>query len=102
MNQYIEFNIRALVVWGRARYLSVTEASPNTESLRVSGGKTFFEIRMPERETNPRSQTFQAAFTTAPGPRPNPTETHRLQYNFILLVIDQCFYNYYIKNIKQN
>ena len=33
--------IRALAVWGQARYLSVTEASHHTESLRVSGEETF-------------------------------------------------------------
>ena len=36
-----EFEIRALVVWSRARYLSVTEAPNNTESLRVSEEETF-------------------------------------------------------------
>ena len=29
-----QFDIRALVVWGRARFLSVTEAPHNIESLR--------------------------------------------------------------------
>ena len=31
----------ALAVWGQARYLSLTEALHNTESLRVSGEETF-------------------------------------------------------------
>ena len=31
------FEIRALAVWGRARYLSVTEVPHNIECLRVSG-----------------------------------------------------------------
>ena len=35
------FEIRALAVWGRARYLSATEAPHNIEFLRVSGGATF-------------------------------------------------------------
>ena len=36
------FEIRALAIWGRARYLSITEASHNIEYLRVSGEETFF------------------------------------------------------------
>ena len=38
--------IRVLAVWGRARYLSVTEAPYDIESFRVSGEETFsfFEI----------------------------------------------------------
>ena len=51
------FIIRTLVVWGRARYFSVTEASHNIESLR-----------MPERGSNLRSPTFQAgSFTLCTG-----------------------------------
>ena len=48
-------------VWGRARYLWVTEAHNNTESLRVSGNETlcFFETCMAERRTNLWSPTFQ-------------------------------------------
>ena len=58
------FEIRALAVWGQARYLSVTEALYNTKSLRVStvSGKEafcFFETWIPERGTNPGSLTFQ-------------------------------------------
>ena len=33
--------ILALVVWGRVRYFSVTEAPYNIESLWVSGEETF-------------------------------------------------------------
>ena len=36
------FEIRALAVWGRARYLSVTEAPHNIESLGVKGEETFY------------------------------------------------------------
>ena len=56
------FEIRALAVWSRARYLSVTEAPHNIKSLRVGGEEIFcfFEIWMPELHSNPRSQTFQA------------------------------------------
>ena len=35
------FEIRALVVWGRARYLSVTEASHNTDFHTWMGKKQF-------------------------------------------------------------
>ena len=51
-----------MAVWGWARYLSVTEAPPNIESLRVSGEETlcFFETWMPERGSDSRSPTFQA------------------------------------------
>ena len=45
------FEIRALMVWGRARYLSATEVPHNIESLRVSGEEI-------------------SCFTTAPGPSP--------------------------------
>ena len=46
----------SLAVWGRTRYLSVTEAPHTIESLRVS----LFETWMPERWSNPRSPTFKA------------------------------------------
>ena len=36
------FEIRSLTVWNRGRYLSVTEAPHNTESVRVRGKKHFF------------------------------------------------------------
>ena len=35
------FEIRALAVWGRARYLSVTEAPHNTEFYTWMGEKHF-------------------------------------------------------------
>ena len=40
------FKIRALAVWGRARYLSVTEAPHNIESLRVSGVEIFVSLKL--------------------------------------------------------
>ena len=51
-----EFEIRDLAVWGRVRYLSVTEAPHNIESLRVSGEKNilFLWNLKPERDSNPR------------------------------------------------
>ena len=54
-----------------ARYLSVTEAPHNIESLRMSRGKTFsfFETWMPEWGWNPRSPTLQAgSFNQCPPP----------------------------------
>ena len=64
--------IRALVVWGRACYFSVTKAPHNIESLRVSGEETFcfFEGQSGVRTRDLRLSK-QAAFTTAPGPPPN-------------------------------
>ena len=53
------FTIRTLAVWGRARYLSVTEALRNIESLRVSREERFF-FEMPERGLRPRPPTFRA------------------------------------------
>ena len=43
------FEIQAPVVWGRARYLSVTEAPHNIKSLQVNEAVTicFFETWMP-------------------------------------------------------
>ena len=56
------FEIRASAVWGRARYLSVTEAPHNTEFLRVSRKETFCFLKTwrPEWGSNPRSPNFQA------------------------------------------
>ena len=56
-----------------ARYLSVTDAPQNIESLQVSRKETFcfFDTWRPEWGSNPRSPTFkQANLTTAPGPPP--------------------------------
>ena len=48
------FEIRALAVWGRARYLSVTEAPHNTDFLHVDGEETFlFLSNRRDREPNP-------------------------------------------------
>ena len=38
------FVYRALSVWDRARYLSVTEAHQNIESLRMSGEETILFV----------------------------------------------------------
>ena len=57
-----KFEIRALAVWGRARYPLIMEAPHNITFLRVSEVKyfCFFKTWMPERGSNPRSPTFQA------------------------------------------
>ena len=111
--------IRALAVWGRARYFSVTEAPTNIEYLRVSGEETFcfFENWMPERGSKPRSPTFQAGsfnHCTSPHPLPRPAVCERtfpstkLWPNVVLMLTDrlrrlpsikttwkptQCFYS---------
>ena len=66
------FEIRAMAVWGRARYLSFTKALHNIESLRVSGEETFcfFETWRSEWGSSPRSPTFQAGGFNQ-GPRPH-------------------------------
>ena len=57
-----KFDIRALAVWGWARYLSVSEAPHNIESLRVSGQEKLclFETLRPEWGSNPQPPTFKA------------------------------------------
>ena len=70
-----EFEIRALEVWRRARYLSVTEAP---EYLRVSGGETFLGNVLflwnlnarAEDETRDLRLSKQAALNTVPAPPP--------------------------------
>ena len=56
------FWVRALAVWARARYFSVTEAPHNIEFLWVSGEETFcfLETWRSKWGSNPRSPTFQA------------------------------------------
>ena len=65
------FEIWALIVWSRARYLSVTEAPHNIESSRVSGKETFCFLKL-EGQCGVRARDLrlpkQAALTTAPGP----------------------------------
>ena len=56
------FDIWVLVVRGRARYVSVTEAPHNIDFLGVNGEEIFyfFETWRPEWVSNPWSSTFQA------------------------------------------
>ena len=58
------FEIRALVVWGRARYLSVTEAPHNTDFPTWTGKKHFFQTA----ETGNRTPNSGAMLTTTLGP----------------------------------
>ena len=61
--RYTGFEIRALAVWDRARYLSVTEAPYNIASLWVNGKETFclFLGNLKARVgSTPRTTTFQA------------------------------------------
>ena len=90
------FEIWALVVWGRAHYLSVTEALHNIKSSRVSGEETFcfFETWMPEWGLNPPSPTFQAGSLNhcARGPRPSFSHCcHKLPYITIMMVNYICY-----------
>ena len=66
------FEIRALTVWGRARYLSVTEAPHNIQSLSVSREETFcfFETCQIGGRTHDLRLSKQAASTAGPGPLP--------------------------------
>ena len=70
-----EFEIRVLTVWGRARYLSVTDAPHNIESLRINREETFcfFKTWMSEWGSNPRCPTFQTGnFNQGPHPVHDP------------------------------
>ena len=66
------FEIRALVVWGRARYLSVTEVPHNIETLQLAGKKHVISFKL-EGQSGARDLrlSMQAASTTAPGLPPN-------------------------------
>ena len=80
-----EFEIRALplgtrrcvpnwlAVWGRTRYLSITESPHNIDYLQVSGRQIFCSL---ECQSGVRTRDLrlskQAALTTAPRPCPVP------------------------------
>ena len=65
------FEIRALAVWGRARYLSVTEAPHNTNFHTWMGKKHFVSFKPPRPGTEPRTLAWKAAvLTTTLGPPP--------------------------------
>ena len=66
-----KFEIWALAVWCRARYLSVTEALHNIYSLRVSGEETvLFLWNLKARVGLDLRFSMQVASTTVPGPPP--------------------------------
>ena len=63
------FEIRALAVWGRTRYLCVTEATHNT---RRWGRNIFVSFKPPRPGTEPRTLAWKAAvLTTTLGPPPS-------------------------------
>ena len=66
------FEIRALAVWDRARYLAVTEAPHNTDFHTWMGKKHFlFLSNRRDREPNPELWREKAAvLTTTLGPPP--------------------------------
>ena len=59
-----EFEIRALAVWCRVRYLSVTEAPHNTEFHTWMGRKHFVSFKPPRPGTEPRTLAWKAAVLT--------------------------------------
>ena len=63
--------IRALAVWGRARYLSITEAPHNTDFHRWMGKKHFVSFKTPRPGTEPWALAWKAAvLITTLGPPP--------------------------------
>ena len=67
------FEIRALAVWGRARYLSVTEAPHNTDFYTWMGKKHFLFLSNPPgsgTELGTLEGWKVAVLTTTLGPRP--------------------------------
>ena len=65
------FEIRALAVWGRARYLSVTEAPHNTNFHTWMGKKQFCFFQTAETGNRTRTLAWKAVvLTTTLGPPP--------------------------------
>ena len=65
------FEIRALAVWGRASYLSVTEAPHNTDFHTWMGKKHFVSFKLPRPGSEPQTVAWKAAvLTTTLGPPP--------------------------------
>ena len=58
------FEIRALAVWGRACYLSVTEAPTILTFTRGWGRNFFFSFKPPRPGTEPRTLAWKAAVLT--------------------------------------
>ena len=95
------FEIRVLAVWGRARYLSVTEASHNIESLRMSGEFfCFFKTWRPEWGSKPRSPTFQAGRFNQ-GPRPTWSVANQVSHVLtIIMWLTFCWLEYRISKVS--
>ena len=70
------FEIRALAVWGRARYLSVTEAPHSFTS--GWGRNIFVSFKPPIPGNEPRTLAWKAAVSTTTLPR---LWTHRLRWS---------------------
>ena len=83
--------IRALAVWGRARYLSVTEAPHNTDFHTWMGKKHFlFSYKPPRPGTEPRTLAWKAAvLTTTLGPPPGEVEQIERERGRVALNIGQ-------------
>ena len=87
------FKIRALAVWGRARYLSVTEAPHKTDFHTWMGKKHFlFLSNRRDREPEPRTLAWRAAvLTTTPGPPDHPHAKTSQQTRYINPMLVQCW-----------
>ena len=73
------FKIRALAVWGRARYLSVMEAPHNTEFYTWVGKKHFCFFQT--AETGNRTPWKETVLTTNVGPPPERTRQAKFWLN---------------------
>ena len=73
------FEIRAMAVRGRARYLSVTEAPTILSFTRGWGRNIFVSFKPPRSGTEPRTQAWKAAvLTTTLGPPPDLAGTSKM------------------------
>ena len=55
------FEIQTMEVWGRARYLSVTEALHNTEFYELTGRNILVSFKPPRLGDEPRALAWKAA-----------------------------------------
>ena len=88
------FKTLALAVWGRARYISVTEASHKTDFHMWMGKKQLFVFFKPPRTgTEPRTLAWKAAvLTTTLGPPPPPRKgnsSDQKQCNEVARVVNE-------------
>ena len=104
------FEIRALTVWGRARYLSVTEAPHNFEFFTRGWGRNIcVSFKPPRPGTEPRTLAWKAAvLTTTLGPPPKinligSSLTPRLSsYDIISCIMHRIYSLVYIASLKLN